>query len=178
MVGITNTKETNNKAVEKLAAKYKIKVIGEPNMLLGMHITCDYENHIIRLSQAHYIKQMLREFGMEDANAVSTPMNLNVIQHESRDESVINEQNGISYATYIGKLLYAAHATRPDILYATVTLAQFARNPSQENWTGVKRILRYLKGTVNFALTYGGQGEDWEPRLTHYVDADGGTNPH
>lgn len=38
MVGIANTKETNDKAVKKLAEKYKIKVIGEPNMLLRMHI--------------------------------------------------------------------------------------------------------------------------------------------
>jgi hypothetical protein len=148
MVGIADTKETNDKAVEKLAAKYKIKVIGEPNMLLGMHITRDYKNRIIRLSQAHYIHQMLKEFGMENMNTVSTPMDPNVIQHhESHD---VATQNGISYATYIGKLLYAAHATRPDILYATVTMAQFAKDPSQENWTGVKRILRYLKGTIDF----------------------------
>jgi hypothetical protein len=72
---------------------------------------------------------------------------------ESNDGLVINEQNGISNATYISKLLDAAHATQPDIIYSTVTMAQFTRNPLQENWTGVKRILRYLKGTMDFALT-------------------------
>lgn len=112
MVGIANTKETNDKAVKKLAEKYKIKVIGEPNMLLGMHIMHYYKNCIIQLSQAHYICQMLKEFGMENTNAVSTPMDPNVIQHhESHDESTINTQNMISYLTYVGKLLYAAHAT-------------------------------------------------------------------
>jgi hypothetical protein len=55
MVGIANTRETNDKFVEKLAAKYKTKVIGEQYMLLVMHITPDYENHTIQLSQAHYI---------------------------------------------------------------------------------------------------------------------------
>jgi hypothetical protein len=65
--------------VEKLAAKYKIKVIGEPNMPLGMHITCDYENHTIRLSQTHYIHQILKEFDIENANTVSMPMGPNVI---------------------------------------------------------------------------------------------------
>jgi hypothetical protein len=39
------------------------------------------------------------------------------------------------------------------------------------------RYLRYLKETIYFALTCGGQG-DWKPELTLYVDADGGTNPH
>jgi hypothetical protein len=46
-VGIVNTKETNDKVAEKLAAKYKIKVIGELNILLGMHITHNYKNHTI-----------------------------------------------------------------------------------------------------------------------------------
>ena len=47
MVGIVNTKETNDKFVEKLAEKYEIKVIGELYMLLGMHITPNYGNHTI-----------------------------------------------------------------------------------------------------------------------------------
>jgi len=59
MVGIANTKETNDKFVEKLAAKYKIKVIGEQYMLLIMYITPNYKNHTIQLSQSHYIRQIL-----------------------------------------------------------------------------------------------------------------------
>jgi hypothetical protein len=39
MVGITNTKGTHGKVMKKLAAKYKINVIGEQNIPLGMHIT-------------------------------------------------------------------------------------------------------------------------------------------
>jgi len=71
-------------------------------------------------------------------------MGPNVIQHKSNDRLAINEQNRISNVKYIGKLLDAAHATQPDILYTTLTMVQFAKNPSQENWTEVKRILRYL----------------------------------
>jgi hypothetical protein len=47
----------------------------------------------------------------------------------------------------------------------TVMMAQFANNP-QENWPGVKRILRYLKGNMDFALTCGGQRGNWKPELT------------
>ena len=43
-------------------------------------------------------------------------------------------------------------------------MVQFTKNPSQENWTGPKRILRYLKGTMDFALTCGGQGAGLETR--------------
>jgi hypothetical protein len=109
----------------------------------------------------------LNEFDMENANTVSMPMGLNVIQHESNDGLVINEQNGISNATYISKLLDAAHSTRPDIIYATATMVPFAKNLLQENWTGVKRILRYLKGTIDFALTcgQGGIGNQSSPTM-------------
>ena len=83
-----------------------------------------------------------------------------------------------AYAMAISKLLYVAHATCPDILYAVVTLAQFMKNPSPVHWTAVKRIYRYLKGTMYFVLTYGSRDQSWLPRLSQYVDADGGTNPH
>jgi hypothetical protein len=83
-----------------------------------------------------------------------------------------------NYATAIRKLLYAAHASRPDILYVVIALSQFTKNPSAIHWTAVKHIIRYLKGTMNLVLTYGGDDEDWASELTQYVDADGGTNLH
>jgi hypothetical protein len=41
-------------------------------------------------------------------------------------------------------MLDAADATQSDVKYMTVMMLQFAKNLTQENWTGVKRILRYL----------------------------------
>jgi hypothetical protein len=79
MVGIVIAKETNYKVVEELAAKYKMGVIGEPYILLEMHITCEYKSHTIQLSQSNYIHQILKEFGKCDT--VSMPMGPNVIQH-------------------------------------------------------------------------------------------------
>ena len=111
------------------------------------------------------IHQILKEFDMEKVNIVWMPMILNMIQHEWNDELVINKQNRISNVTHISKLLDAIHATWPDILYMTVMMAQFANNP-RENWPGVKRILRYLKGNMDFALTCGGQRGNWKPELT------------
>ena len=82
---------------------------------------------------------------MENVNAMLMPMDPNMIQHhESHDQSMINTQNRISYVTYIGKLLYMAHMTQLNILYVTIMMEQFAKSPLQENWTGVKRILKYL----------------------------------
>ena len=145
-------------------------------MLLGIHITRDCAKRTIRLSQSHYIRQMLTDFGMENANPVSMPMDPNIVLREN-EESGGDTRALQAYATAIGKLLYAAHATRPDILYAVVTLAQFTKNPSPVHWTAVKRVYRYLKGTIDFVLTYGGRDQSWLPKLNQYVDADGDTNP-
>jgi hypothetical protein len=66
---------------------------------------------------------------MENANPASTPMDPNVVLRENK-ESGGDSHASQAYVTAIGKLLYAAHATHPDILYAVVTLAQFTKNPS------------------------------------------------
>ena len=50
-------------------------------------------------------------------------------------------------------------ATRPDICYAVELLARFSANPGQVHWIAAKRILRYLRGTMNLALTFTPQGK-------------------
>lgn len=54
----------------------------------------------------------------------------------------------------VGSLLYAAMATRPDIAQAVSVVSKFNADPNAAHLTAVKRILRYLKGTVNLALKY------------------------
>ena len=83
---------------------------------------------------------------MEDADTVSMPMDLNVVQHESNDRLVINEQNRIPHVTDISKL-GATHTIQPDIQYATIMVAQ-------EDWTRVKRILRFYILTFDWAPLY------------------------
>jgi hypothetical protein len=114
---------------------------------------------------------------MENANPVSMPMDPNAVLRKN-EESGGDWHASQAYATAIGKLLYTAHATHPDILYAVVTLAQFTKNPLLVHWTAVKWVYRYPKGTIDFVLTYGGRDKSWFPELTQYVDADGGSNPH
>ena len=78
------------------------------------------------------------------------------------------------YQEAIGSLMYASIATRPDISFAVATLSQYLDNPGEIHWEAVKRIIRYLSGTRNFALTYGDERHD----LLGYSDADGATQEH
>jgi hypothetical protein len=54
--------------------------------------------------------------------------------------------------------MYAMVGTRPDIAYAVSTLSRFTSNPGPSHWVGVKRVLRYLRGTMQMRVTYGQTG--------------------
>ena len=71
------------------------------------------------------------------------------------------------YQSVVGSLMYLATCTRPDIAYAVGMLARFSSKPNQSHWTAAKRVLRYLRGTVNFGILYRG-----ESGVLGYSDAD------
>ena len=64
--------------------------------------------------------------------------------------------------------MYAMVCTRPDIAHAVGVVSRYMNNPGKEHWMAVKWILRYLKGTINQALFFGGSNIS----LQGYVDAD------
>ena len=64
--------------------------------------------------------------------------------------------SGIPYAEAVGSLMYAMVCTRPDIAYSVCMVSRFMANPGKEHWKAVKWIFRYLVGTVDKALVFGG----------------------
>ncbi|CAA7262637.1 unnamed protein product [Cyclocybe aegerita] len=146
-------------------------------MLLGIKV--HQENHLISLCQMHFIEKLLIKFGLENANAVTMPLDPNVkLNDPELEEDESNEQEepdlrGMhSCATLIGSLMYLAIGTRPDIAYAVNKLAQFTHNLKPMHWTAVKWVFHYLKGTKHHALTYGGSDEILNEELNFYCDAD------
>ncbi|GJX83468.1 hypothetical protein Tco_0332949 [Tanacetum coccineum] len=61
--------------------------------------------------------------------------------------------NETSYRGMIGSLMHLT-ATRPDIQFSTVLCVRYQSNPKESHLTAVKRILRYLKGTLTLGLYY------------------------
>ena len=74
------------------------------------------------------------------------------------------------YRDMIGSLLYLI-ASRPDILFSVYTWTRFQSNPKESHLFTVKRIIRYLKGTINLDLWYSKQSS---LDLLGYTDADYG----
>jgi hypothetical protein len=137
-----------------LQQRLQCKDLGELRNYLGMEITRDRHARTICLSQAFYVSSVLQRFHMAHANPVSTPIEL--------DHGLTPASTGTSppfaYPELVGSLMYAMMCTRPDLAFPVSILSRFV-GPGRFNashWAAAKRVLRYLRGTVDFGLTLGG----------------------
>jgi transposase InsO family protein len=166
-----------NKFKEEMNAKYQLTDMGAANWLLGIKITRDLVNRTLTLSQHAYIEAIITRFNFNDLKPSSIPIDpsapLSKSQSPSKLEDIAKMKN-VPYREAVGSLMYAAMGTRPDIAFATTTVAQFSDNPGWAHWEAVKRIYRYLIGTKALELTYGGDKRG----LVGYVDADGASQEH
>jgi hypothetical protein len=92
---------------------------------------------------------------MADYMSVGTPMTTKPPQVDKHDDPINNDPSR-PYAQLVGKMLYLANCTRPDIVVATSHLSRFMSKSTQSHWVQAKRVLRYLSGTKDLCLTYSG----------------------
>jgi hypothetical protein len=85
-------------------------------------------------------------------------------------------KDGTLYRSAVGKLMYAAVSTRPDISFAVGVASRFMAAPTQEHWSLVKRILRYLRGTQSVGILYK-FGRPGQLALSGFCDSDWGGDP-
>ena len=76
-----------------------------------------------------------------------------------------------TYRSIVGALLWIAVSTRPDISFAVIQTAKFVSAPTKTTFEAVIRILRYLKGTRTFGLSYSRKASG------QFSDADWGGDP-
>ena len=167
LILITKAEEEMQEVKESLAVRFKMKDMGKLHYCLGVSIKHDEERKCLWLHQKQYILNMLQKFGLTEAKTVSTPADHSV--KLEKDDGTSKGVDPINYQSMVGSLLYAAMATRPDIAHAVGVVSKFNLKPTEAHLTAVKRILRYLKGTVNLALRYQ-KSEDGI--LIGYPDAD------
>ncbi|CAM8876363.1 unnamed protein product [Rhodiola kirilowii] len=143
-----------------------MKDMGEANVILGIRIK--RENKSIALSQSHYVEKVLKKFNYLNCSPVSTPMDPCVKLLPNTAEPI----SQLEYSQVIGCLMYAMTSTRPDIAFAVGKLSRYTSNPSIHHWEAIKRVLKYLKGTMSYGLVYAG----FPSALEGYTDASWITN--
>ncbi|GKF67682.1 hypothetical protein Tco_0197361 [Tanacetum coccineum] len=135
--------------------------MGEADVILGIKIK--HENKGIVIKQSHYIEKILMKFNRKDCSPMSTPMD----PVEKLKPNTGKPVDQLEYSRAIGCLMYAMTSTRPDIAYAVGRLSRFTSNPSRQNWQTITRVFKYLKGTMNYGLSYVG----YPSVLESYSDA-------
>ena len=148
----SNSKAAIQNFKDELKGRFEIHDLGPTKFLLGVGIECDRAKRLIHLSQTQYIKDLLEAHEMQDCNYVSTPMNPGLKLEP--DQNLLSEKEAEQYRSAVGSLLYLAIATRPDISYTVGVLARFNASPGISHWAAVKHLFRYLKGTMDYCLTY------------------------
>ena len=81
---------------------------------------------------------------------MSIPYNSKVRLVKNRGDSVSQDK----YAKIIGSLMFLTNCTHPNIVYDVGRMSRYTHNPSIEYWDVISKLLRYLKGTFDFGLSY------------------------
>jgi len=171
MLVIGPNKDRVQELKAQLAREFDIKDLGPANKILEMQIHQDRSKRKIWLSQKNYLKKILRRFNIQDCKPISTPLPINFKLSSSMspsNEAERMEMSRVSYASAVGSLMFAMICTRPDIAQAVGAASRYMANPGREHWNTIKRILRYIKGTSDAVLCYGGL----ESTIRGYVDSD------
>jgi hypothetical protein len=117
----------------------------------------------IFVSQAKYARSLLDKFRMEDYKISPTPMEKGLKLSSKIDSKAVSES---LYRQLVGSLIYLT-TTRPDLSFAMSFISRFMTTPKVEHWTTTKRVLRYVKGTLDFGILY---SRSKDPRLCGYTD--------
>ncbi|XP_019157757.1 PREDICTED: uncharacterized protein LOC109154414 [Ipomoea nil] len=140
-----NNQDIITQLIAKLSDVFKIRDLGEPGFFLGIvEIKC---RDGILLSQQRYMHDILKRDGMAECKPLSTPFSSSKIV--STDTDLYDDAT--QYRSLVGALQYLT-ITRLDLSFAVNQLCQHMHAHTITHWEHIKRVLRYVKGTVNFGL--------------------------
>ncbi|KAJ4818128.1 hypothetical protein LUZ62_030694 [Rhynchospora pubera] len=136
-----------SKAIAHLNSQFAIKDLGSLKFFLGIEVHSISTGFL--LTQTKYLKNILTRANMLLSKPTASPM----VVHTSLSLHEGDPMDNPSlYRTIVGALQYAT-ITRPDIAFAVNKVSQFMHSPTNLHWEAVKRILRYLNGTLTYGLT-------------------------
>ncbi|CAJ2663624.1 unnamed protein product [Trifolium pratense] len=140
--------------------------LGELSFFLGMEFMRRGDG--IVMHQQKYIGELLEKFEMESCNPLSNPSETNTKIDECSDEEKVDPT---VFRQIVGSLRYVCNS-RPDICYAVSVISRFMHDPRKSHMIAAKRILRYLKGTLEIGLLFPIGTNSAASTLIGYSDSD------
>jgi hypothetical protein len=133
---------------KSMKSKFAMTDLGKMKFFLGIEVTQSEKG--IFINQQKYAAEILNKFGMENCNIVSSPIvpGCKLVKDEEG-----NTVDATKFKQIVGSLMYLL-ATRPDLTYSVCLVARFMERPTEMHFAAIKRILRYLKGTLGYGVMY------------------------
>jgi len=158
-----------------LGKEFAIHDLGEVKDFLGCQVVRDRERKVIQMSSGPKIDALVEKFGLSgETRPVESPMSKSFLP-TAQSGSMLEGggagtplEPGNRYCELIGSLLYLANTTRPDISQAVGVLSRYRGTPTSAHMQEGLRLVRYLKGTRDYALQLGGS----HVPIEGFVDAD------
>jgi hypothetical protein len=148
---------------KKIVEEFEMKDLGLMHYFLGFEVWQSPEK--IFLNQRKYAIEILKRFDMLECKSMNTPMETKL---KLLVDTLLELVDAMLYRQIIGLLMYLTN-TRPDICFAVNTLSQFLVEHRRVHLVATKHVMRYLKDTLDFGLSYNG---DKDFRLSGYTDLD------
>jgi hypothetical protein len=134
--------------LKDLEKEFALKDLGDLHYFLGIEVKKISDG--LLLTQQRYATDIIRRANMGKSkpvdNTISTTDKLSL-----SDGVRLGAVDSTRYRSMVGALQYLT-LTRPDISFAVNKVCQFLHAPTTIHWSAVKRILRYIQGTLSMGL--------------------------
>jgi histone deacetylase 1/2 len=134
--------------LKDLEADFALKDLGDLHYFLGIEVKRKPDGLV--LSQQRYATDVLRRANMWQCNSVDTPISTSE-KLSITEGCSLGDEDSTNYRSVVGALQYLT-LTRPDLSFVVNKVCQFLHSPTTAHWSAVKRILRYVKGTLAMSL--------------------------
>jgi histone deacetylase 1/2 len=148
IVVVSSSDSAVDALLHDLGMAFALKDLGELHFFLGIEVKKVSDGII--LSQEKYAKELIARVNMTGCKPVDTPLSTSE-KLSLVDGELLSSDDSTRYRSIVGALQYIT-LTHPDISYSVNKVCQFLHAPTTVHWTAVKRILRYLQGTVSLGL--------------------------
>ena len=144
----SDDEKMSNNFPSNIQQEFEMSLLGKLNFFLGFQIVQSKKG--IFIHQSKYVKDMLKKYQFEDCKHVCTPMTLGCKLSNEDDSKTIDPKH---YRLMIGSFLYVT-ASKPDVKQVVGIVARFQAGPKESHVHALKRIFRYLKGTIDHGVWY------------------------
>lgn len=150
----------------RMMAEFEMSDLGEMSYFLGMEFESTKSG--IFMHQSKYASDILKRFKMSECNPISTPIETGTKLRKDGEEEAVDAK---MFRQLVGSLRYLCN-TRPDLSYGVGMISKFMGKPLQSHFVAAKRILRYIKGTLDYALLFPDKLKSKPAEVLGYTDSD------